>query len=368
MIRNAHRIILILMLALMMVSGSFIVSMADDTNVDNTASPDVATEESSDVEETPAVSEPEPVSEEPEITEDTSSPAVQEETTAVDSPQEIVQEETSSTPSTADNSSTESEPSDTATLRILSSQAADANTETEPEAEAEAEDEVYEGKEAEWKYHGTSEKGVFWKLKEHKDPTCTEDGYDIYAIWCSACEKYNDAAEVKTVSHHHLGHDMGEWVEVKEPTKTEDGLQERHCLRDGCDHKEGEALHYGEYEFVSDDEEYDETSSTYEPFEEPRVLGDFSGHDESSYSGPTYGRYTNSVTDVVGMVLDNEKPEEIVKDDSVASPILPSSKQEADTVTSNGMTEHLLLIIDVVLALGLIAGLGALWKLGVVRF
>lgn len=354
------------MLALMMVSGSFIVSMADDTNVDNTASPDVATEESSDVEETPAVSEPEPVNEEPEITEDTSSPAVQEETTAVDSPQEIVQEETTSTPSTADNRSTEGEPSDTATLKILSSQAADTNTETETEPEAEAKDEVYDGKEAEWKNH--AKKRVFWKLKEHKDPTCTEDGYDIYAIWCSACEMYNKDAEVKTVTHPALGHDMGEWVEVKEPTKTEDGLQERHCLRDGCDHKEGEALHYGEYEFVSDDEEYGATSSTYEPFDEPRVLGDFSGHDESSYSGPTYGRYTNSVADVVGMVLDNEKPEEIVKDDSVVSQILPSPNKEADTVTSNGMTEHLLLIIDVVLALGLIAGLGALWKLGVVRF
>ena len=352
------------MLALMMVSGSFVVSMADDTNVDNTASPDVATEESNDVEETPDVSEPEPVNEEPEITEDTPSPAVQEETTAVDSPQEIVQEETSSTPSTADNSSTEGEPSDTATLKILSSQAADANSETDPEAEAK--DEVYDGKEAEWKNHAKNR--VFWKLKEHKDPTCTEDGYDIYAIWCSACEMYNNDAEVKTVTHPALGHDMGEWVEVKEPTKTEDGLQERHCLRDGCDHKEGEALHYGEYEFVSDDEEYDETSSTYEPFDEPRVLGSFSEHDESSYSGPTYGRYTNSVTDVAGMVLDNEKPEEIVKDDSVVSQILPTPNKEADTVTPNGMTEHLLLIIDVVLALGLIAGLGALWKLGVVRF
>ena len=357
------------MLALMMVSGSFIVSMADDTNVDNTASPDVATEESSDVEETPAVSEPEPVNEEPEITEDTSSPAVQEETTAVDLPQEIVEEETSFTPSTADSSSTEGEPSDTATLKMLTNQGADANTEPEPYPEAEAKDEVYDGKEAEWKNHGRlSEKDVFWKLKEHKDPTCTEDGYDIYAIWCSLCEKYNDKAEVKTVTHHHLGHDMGEWVEVKEPTKTEDGLQERHCLRDGCSHKECEALYYGEYEFDSDDEEYDETSSTYEPFEEPKVLGDFSEYDGSSYSGPTYGRYTNSATDVVGMVLDNEKPEEIVKNDSVVSQILPSPNKEADTVTPNGMTEHLLLIIDVVLALGLIAGLGALWKLGVVRF
>ncbi|MBR4758803.1 MAG: InlB B-repeat-containing protein, partial [Lachnospiraceae bacterium] len=79
------------------------------------------------------------------------------------------------------------------------------------------------------------------------EATCTEPGHSQYAK-CKGCELMFDAED-----HDHqlyesdvivpaLGHDMGEWVIVKEPTETTNGEQRRYCQREGCDHYDIEVL------------------------------------------------------------------------------------------------------------------------------
>ncbi len=58
------------------------------------------------------------------------------------------------------------------------------------------------------------------------EPTCTEKGYDLYECTRNGCghtETHDEVAE--------LGHKMGEWNVVKLPTETEEGLEERDCIR-----------------------------------------------------------------------------------------------------------------------------------------
>lgn len=65
------------------------------------------------------------------------------------------------------------------------------------------------------------------------DPTCTEGGSVTYT--CSICgEGYTEALPA-------LGHEWGEWVVVREPTATEEGLRQRVCVRDAT-HVEEEAI------------------------------------------------------------------------------------------------------------------------------
>ncbi|MBR2634524.1 MAG: Ig-like domain-containing protein [Clostridia bacterium] len=64
------------------------------------------------------------------------------------------------------------------------------------------------------------------ELKEEKKPDCTEGGYQIYI--CYGCMK-----EYPSEESDPLGHAYGFWVTVKEPTETEEGLQEKTCSRCG---------------------------------------------------------------------------------------------------------------------------------------
>ena len=55
-------------------------------------------------------------------------------------------------------------------------------------------------------------------------PTCAEQGYTMYV--CTKCGDYYKADYVNA-----LGHNYGEWREVRTATCTEEGLMERECIR-----------------------------------------------------------------------------------------------------------------------------------------
>lgn len=65
-------------------------------------------------------------------------------------------------------------------------------------------------------------------------PTCTEGGYTLHKCKCGDVFVDNIVPA--------LGHAMGEWQTVKEPTKTEKGLKTRNCTRNGCDYSESEEV------------------------------------------------------------------------------------------------------------------------------
>ena len=67
---------------------------------------------------------------------------------------------------------------------------------------------------------------------ETVEPTCTEQGYTVYECRCGDSYKadFVDA----------LGHDMGEWTVVTNPSCTEEGLRQRACSR--CDYIETETI------------------------------------------------------------------------------------------------------------------------------
>ncbi len=69
------------------------------------------------------------------------------------------------------------------------------------------------------------------KVINTAEATCTEAGYTGDTV-CEVCETLILAGQEIGA----LGHQMGEWVVVKEATVDEDGLEERTCGR--CDHKE----------------------------------------------------------------------------------------------------------------------------------
>ena len=64
-----------------------------------------------------------------------------------------------------------------------------------------------------------------------KAPTCTETGLDLYS--CTDCSL------VRMVTVEAKGHTFGEWITVKEPTSSEEGLKERTCA---CGAKETEII------------------------------------------------------------------------------------------------------------------------------
>lgn len=67
-------------------------------------------------------------------------------------------------------------------------------------------------------------------------PTCTESGEATYTC------KREDCGATKTGPVDPLGHQMGEWFIVKEPTPAEKGLRHRECQRAGCDYEENEEI------------------------------------------------------------------------------------------------------------------------------
>ena len=71
-----------------------------------------------------------------------------------------------------------------------------------------------------------------WTVYEEQAPTCTEAGLE--RRYCANCDKYEERIAKA------LGHDMGPWVVISEPTLEADGLRRRECSR--CDYYEEEAL------------------------------------------------------------------------------------------------------------------------------
>ncbi len=105
----------------------------------------------------------------------------------------------------------------------------------------------------------------FWNHIGHKDPTCTQAGYDTYR--CAYCKQiytdtipalghdwwgpqvlkaptctedglnryvcHRDSSHEYTTTVPALGHDWSDWYVVKEPTLTEEGIEERKCQRCG---------------------------------------------------------------------------------------------------------------------------------------
>ena len=65
------------------------------------------------------------------------------------------------------------------------------------------------------------------------EPTCTERGYTKYT--CEKCGNSYNADYEKA-----LGHNFGEWKEIKPATEEEDGLKERTCAR--CGEKEEQSI------------------------------------------------------------------------------------------------------------------------------
>ena len=105
-----------------------------------------------------------------------------------------------------------------------------------------------------------------YKVTEHVDATCTEEGYEVLTCQDDGCEEHYTRA-LNPLGHHMqpsimegsigclvggyrvskcsrcdyeerryidaLGHNMGDWLRVKEPSYTEDGIEKRICLRCG---------------------------------------------------------------------------------------------------------------------------------------
>ncbi len=66
-------------------------------------------------------------------------------------------------------------------------------------------------------------------------PTCAERGYSLHV--CSKCgDYYMDSFRDP------IGHNFGDWVEIRAATCTEEGLMERKCNRIGCSTKETKTI------------------------------------------------------------------------------------------------------------------------------
>lgn len=84
----------------------------------------------------------------------------------------------------------------------------------------------------------------------YKPATCTEPGEGTGTITCTREGCHSDPKDPKSppasqtgkLTLPALGHDWGEWKNVKEPTATDSGTQERVCQREGCGEKETRTL------------------------------------------------------------------------------------------------------------------------------
>lgn len=71
--------------------------------------------------------------------------------------------------------------------------------------------------------------------------TCGKEGKSHVIVKCSVCgiEEAQAITLPATGQHNYEG---SQWTTVKEPTATEDGLEERPCMNPGCDHKDSHIL------------------------------------------------------------------------------------------------------------------------------
>ena len=118
------------------------------------------------------------------------------------------------------------------------------------------------------------------------EPSCEKPGSFDEVVYCSVChiELSRENKEIPS-----LDHDMGEWEVIKDATQFEDGLVERHCLREGCSHTESETLRL----LIGEPKPFEEEKGLSFIYEEPAapvnpatsILGEFSPPASESSSG-----------------------------------------------------------------------------------
>ena len=69
----------------------------------------------------------------------------------------------------------------------------------------------------------------WWESETAAYPTCTTEGYDRLALYCSRCNEILSTRGRRTDA---LGHDWGEWVSTTAATEEEEGTETRTCLND----------------------------------------------------------------------------------------------------------------------------------------
>lgn len=79
------------------------------------------------------------------------------------------------------------------------------------------------------------------KESEDKAPTCGEEGVSHVITTCSVCGE-TERREIKLPATGKHNYEGSEWTTVKNPTATEDGLQERPCMNPGCTHKDSQII------------------------------------------------------------------------------------------------------------------------------
>ncbi len=109
-------------------------------------------------------------------------------------------------------------------------------------------------KTTEYKYQTIADAHTFEKSKT-VEATCTTYGYDLYVCVNSYTDTNGvvhtcNATEERNIVEA-LGHELGDWHIVRYPTKTENGLQRRVCVREGCDYKEEQEVIFGKFYLVT---------------------------------------------------------------------------------------------------------------------
>ena len=216
-----------------------------------------------------------------------------------------------------------------------------------------------------------------------KAPTCDEAGYNIVDIHCLYHPDLVIQRTIETIPA--LGHEMGDWKVVKDATQFEDGLVERHCLREGCSHTESETLRL----LIGEPKPFEEEKGLSYIYEEPpapvnpatAILGEFSPPASESSSGSSsesFGSsrrsgsdiYTASVSPSLPIAIESEDTADtsIIEDTPIPDIIPPVTDFGSEDLSEvSGLISYLVLAIDILLAVGLVVGLGVLWKLGVMR-
>lgn len=216
----------------------------------------------------------------------------------------------------------------------------------------------------------------------HKAPTCDEAGYNIVDIYCLYHPDLVIQRTIETIPA--LGHEMGDWKVVKDATQFEDGLVERHCLREGCSHTESETLRL----LIGEPKPFEEEKGLSFIYEEPAapvnpatsILGEFSPPASESSSGSSSESsgssrsgsdiYTASVSPSLPIAIESEDTADtsIIEDTPIPDIIPPVTDFGSEDLSEvSGLISYLVLAIDILLAVGLVVGLGVLWKLGVMR-
>lgn len=85
-------------------------------------------------------------------------------------------------------------------------------------------------------------------------PDCENAGEITFTCTNTASEEYEACTHSYSAAVKAIGHDMGEWYTVTEPTCTKEGLEKCECKRSGCDYSAEKAIAVDEDAHTKDDE------------------------------------------------------------------------------------------------------------------